>query len=314
MKKLTINVSPHIVSPIDTRFMMRGVLKALIPAVIASLIFFRWRAFGVILASVAGCVITEYIIQKTRGAEVKLDDLSAVVTGILLAMVLPPALPSWMAFLGGIFAVSLGKEIFGGLGHNIFNPALLARAFLMAAFPVALTTWSQPFTLDAITTATPLGLAKFGHVATSYTSLLVGNIGGSLGETSALALLLGLGYLLYKRIIDYRIPLAYIGTVAVFATVMYIVAPEKVVQPLFYVLAGGLLIGAAFMATDPVTSPVTAGGRWVFGAGCGLITMTIRLWGGLPEGVMYSILLMNAATPLINRATRPKRFGVIRGK
>ena len=294
--------------------MMRGVINALIPAVFASLYFFRWRAFWLILVSTAGCVTTEYLLQKLRGRQIKTGDLSAIVTGILLAMILPPSLPLWMVFLGSVFAIALGKEIFGGLGHNIFNPALLARAFLMAAFPVALTKWIQPITLDAVTTATPLALAKFEHSATSYLSLFSGNVGGSLGETSALALLLGLGYLLYRKVIDYRIPAAYIGTVIVFAGIMHIVSPGKVMPPLFYVLAGGLLIGAIFMATDPVATPVTARGRWIFGIGCGLITMTIRIWGGLPEGVMYSILFMNAFTPLINRISMPRRFGVTRGK
>ncbi|MEA3488896.1 MAG: RnfABCDGE type electron transport complex subunit D [Candidatus Omnitrophota bacterium] len=309
MEKLTLNISPHIFSPIDTRYMMKSVIKALVPAVIASLWFYKLMALGVILASLAGCLITEYLLQRLRRRKVQLGDLSAVVTGLLLAMVLPPSIPLWMAFLGGVTAIGLGKELFGGLGHNIFNPALLARAFLMAAFPVALTTWTEPVTLDTITTATPLGLAKFEHVITPYFQLFLGNVGGSLGETSALALLLGFGYLLWKNIIDYRIPVAYIGTVAVFAGVMRLVMPGQVMPPLFYLLAGGLLIGAVFMATDPATSPVTAKGRWTFGVGCGLITMVIRIWGGLPEGVMYSILCMNACTPLINGLTRPRRFG-----
>jgi len=313
MGKLTLSVSPHIFSPVDTRYMMKGVVKALIPAILASLYFFRMQALGVILSSVAGCVITEYLLQRIRRRKVRVGDYSAVVTGILLAMVLPPSIPLWMAFLGGVFAIGLAKEIFGGLGHNIFNPALLARAFLMAAFPVALTTWTNPVAMDAMTTATPLGLAKFNHVITSYPLLFWGNVGGSLGETSAVALLLGLVYLLRKKIIDYRIPVSYIGTVIVFAAVTYVIAPDRFSPPLFHVLAGGLLIGAVFMATDPVTSPVTVKGRWIFGIGCGLVTMTIRLWGGLPEGVMYSILLMNACTPLINRIARPRRFGETNG-
>ncbi|MFC1643902.1 RnfABCDGE type electron transport complex subunit D [Candidatus Omnitrophota bacterium] len=314
MEKLTINVSPHVFSPVDTRYMMKGVLKALIPAVVASLYFFRWQAAWIILSSVAGCVLTEYLLQKCRKKPVKITDFSAILTGILLALVLPPAIPLWMAFLGGVVAISLGKEIFGGLGHNIFNPALLSRAFLMAAFPVALTTWSKPIVLDTMTTATPLGLAKFGHIATPYLQLFLGDVGGSLGETSALAMLIGLAYLLYYKIIDYRIPVAYIGTVVVFSGIAYMIAPGECLPPLFHVLAGGLLIGAVFMATDPVTSPVTRKGRWIFGTGCGVVTMTIRMWGGLPEGVMYSILLMNACTPLINRLTRPRRFGAVKGK
>jgi len=312
MNKLTINVSPHVFSPMNTREMMKGVIKALIPAMAASIWFFRGRGALVILVSVVSCVLTEYILQKTRKKQVTINDYSAILTGILLAMVLPPTLPLWMVFLGGVFAISMGKVIFGGLGQNIFNPALLSRAFLMAAFPVALTTWVKPVTLDAITTATPLGLAKFENTITPYVSLFWGNIGGSLGETSAFALILGAGYLLYRKIIDYRIPAAFVGTVFVFSGLAHIIAPAQFSPPVFNIIAGGLLLGAIFMATDPVTSPVTAEGRWVFGIGCGLVTMIIRIWGGLPEGVMYSILLMNAFTPLINRFFRPKRFGGVK--
>ncbi len=314
MKKLIINASPHVASPIDTRFMMKGVIKALIPAIIASFYFFRIQAVSVIVVTVVGCVITEYLFQKWQGREVCIGDYSAVVTGLLLAMILPPAIPLWMAFLGGVFATAMGKEIFGGLGNNIFNPALLARAFLMAAFPIALTTWTTPVTLEAMTTATPLGLAKFNHVFTDSVPMFMGNIGGSLGETSAIALLIGFVYLLWKKIIDYRIPVAYAVTLLCFSGITYAISPDKFYPPVFCLFAGGFLIGAIFMATDPVTTPVTKKGRWVFGIGCGLITMTIRLWGGLPEGVMYSILFMNAFTPLINRVTRPRRYGVRNGK
>ena len=308
-KKLTINMSPHVLSPVDTRYMMKAVIKALIPALLSGLYFFRMQALGVIAGAIGGCLLTEYVIQKTRREKIRINDYSALLTGILLAMVLPPSLPLWMAFLGGVFAISLGKEIFGGLGHNIFNPALLARAFLMAAFPVALTTWIKPISLDAVTTATPLGLEKFDHIITPPAALFFGQVGGSLGETSALALILGGVYLLYKKIVDYRIPAAYIGTVILLSMITQEGAPDKFAPAMFHVLAGGLLLGAIFMATDPVTSPVTAKGRWIFGAGCGVITMIIRWWGGLPEGVMYSILLMNAVTPLINKMARPKRFG-----
>ncbi|MDD5634133.1 MAG: RnfABCDGE type electron transport complex subunit D [Candidatus Omnitrophica bacterium] len=313
MKEIKLDVSPHIYSSQDTRRMMKGVIVALVPNIFASLYFFRWKAFFVMLVAVVSCALTEYTIQRIRKKNIELSDHSFLVTALLYAMVLPPALPLWMVFLGGVFAIIFGKEIFGGLGCNIFNPALMARAFLMAAFPVALTTWAAPITLDAVTSATPLGLAKFEHVITPYTPLFIGNVAGSIGETSALALLLGFVYLLYKKIIDYRVPLAYVGTVVVFASVCYIINPVVYAPPLFHVLAGGLLIGAIFMATDPVTSPVTKKGRWVFGAGCGVLTMVIRNWGGLPEGVMYAILLMNAVTPLINRMTRPRRFGAKHG-
>jgi electron transport complex protein RnfD len=314
MKKLTITSSPHVFTSLDTREMMKGVVKALIPVVAASLFFFRWQAFWVILMSVAGCVFAEYFLQKVRRRKVAISDFSGVLSGLLLALVLPPSTPLWMAFLGGVIAVGLGKEVFGGLGHNIFNPALLSRAFLMAAFPVAMTTWVKPFTLDTITTATPLGLAKFDGTLTSYSSLFIGNVGGCIGETSALAIILGGIYLLYKKIIDYRIPLAYIATVAAFSGIMHMISPGKYSPVMFHVLAGGLLIGAVFMATDPVTSPVTKKGRWIFGVGCGLVTMIIRVWGGLPEGVMYSILFMNALTPLVDRMARPRRYGLVKGK
>ena len=309
MKKLTISVSPHISSPVGTRDLMRDVIIALIPALAVGIYFFRASAVGIIIASVAGCIFSEIFLQKIRKKPIETGNYSSLLTGLLLAAVLPPGLPLWMAFLGGVVAIGLGKEIFGGLGGNIFNPALLSRAFLMAAFPVALTTWVNPRGVDAVTTATPLALSKFEHIITSYPALFFGRVGGSLGETSALALLVGLAYLLYKKIIEYRIPVAFIGTVAIFAGVMKLLDPAGAAPPLFHVLAGGLLLGAIFMATDPVTSPVTKKGRWIFGIGCGLIAMIIRVWGGLPEGVMYSILLMNAVTPLINRVTRSKRFG-----
>jgi Na+-translocating ferredoxin:NAD+ oxidoreductase subunit D len=309
MKKLTISVSPHILSPVGTSDMMKDVIKALVPALAAGIYFFRGDAVGIIVSAVAGCLLSEIFLQKIRNRPLEIRNASSLLTGLLLAMVLPPGLPLWMAFLAGAVAVGLGKEIFGGLGSNIFNPALLARAFLMAAFPVALTTWKAPLTLDAVTTATPLGLAKFEGYITPFSELASGNVSGCIGETSGIALLAGIAYLLYRKVIDYRIPAAYAGTVIIFSGITHMVSPGTYPGPVFHVFAGGFLLGAGFMATDPVTSPVTARGRWVFGAGCGLITMTIRLWGGLPEGVMYSILLMNACTPIINRLTRPRRFG-----
>ena len=235
---------------------------------------------------------------------------SAIVTGILFAMVMPPSLPIWACILGCFVAVGLAKQLFGGLGANIFNPALLGRAFLAAAFPTFMTRWNHPISLDAVTGATPLGLVKFGHsLDINYWDLFIGNVSGSLGETSALALVIGGLYLLIKKTIDWRIPSAYIGTVFVISFVANLISPDVSVGGLFHILAGGLLIGAIFMAADPVTSPITKTGRWVFGIGCGTITMVIRLWGGLPEGVMYAILLMNALTPILNRMTRPRRYG-----
>ncbi|GBR75920.1 electron transport complex protein RnfD [Candidatus Termititenax persephonae] len=292
---------------------MRDVLIALLPAGLASLVFFGWRAVWLIGVCVGAAVLTEYLAAQFFKKKNYLNDCSAVVTGVLLAFVLPPSLPLWMAALGAVFAILLVKELFGGLGHNIFNPALGGRAFLLASFPVWLTTWTRPF--DAVTTATPLALAKSGQLldavsratvqasaagqAVNYWDLFLGNVAGSLGETSALALLLGAAYLLYRQVIDWRIPLGYLGTVALF---MFF-AHENVA---FHLLAGGLLLGAFFMATDYTTSPMTRRGKWIFAIGCGILTSVIRLWGGYPEGVCYSILIMNMFVPLLDRLDEAK--------
>lgn len=307
--KLKLSASPHLSPELNMLQMMKDVLIALMPAVAVSLYFFRLPGLVTYLVCIASCLLTEWVIKKIKGQKNTITDGSALVTGVLLAMGLPPVLPVWILFLSGVLAIGLGKEIFGGLGHNVFNPALLSRAFLMAAFPVHLTTWHQPVTLDAMTSATPLGLAQFQQVGTSSSALFLGNTAGCLGETSALALLIGGAYLFYRRTIEYRIPAGFIGSVGLIAIVTRFFNPEIYFGAVFHVLAGGLLLGALFMATDPVTTPVTKKGRWVFGIGCGTVTMVIRLWGGLPEGVMYAILLMNAFTPIINRLTKPRRFG-----
>ena len=309
--KVYISPGPHIFSRESTPRMMRDVIIALIPAIIASVYFFKSRAALLIIISVVSCVGLEALLQLLLKRKVTILDGSAVLTGILFAMVMPPSLPLWTAALGSVVAIGLGKQLFGGLGVNIFNPALLGRAFLMAAFPTYLTRWSAPLTLDTVTSATPLGLVKFEqNLNIDYLALITGNTSGSLGETSALALIIGGIYLLIRKTIDWRIPLGYGSVVILISFITNLVAPTTYAGPLFHILAGGFLIGAIFMATDPVTSPVTKKGRLIFGMGCGLITMLIRLWGGLPEGVMYSILLMNALTPLLNRATRPRRFGL----
>ena len=305
-----ISPGPHIFAKMSTPRMMIDVIVALIPAMIASVYFFRMKAVMLFSVSILACVFFETIIQILMKRKVTILDYSAVVTGILFAMNMPPSLPAWACVIGCLAAIGLAKQLFGGLGMNIFNPVLLGRAFLAAAFPALMTRWSNPITLDAATGATPLGMVKFGHdLNINYAGLFTGNVSGSLGETSALALIIGGAYLLIRKTIDWRVPLAYIGTVCAVGFITNLIAPETYTGPLFHVLAGGLLIGAIFMATDPVTSPVTKTGRWIFGAGCGLITMVIRLWGGLPEGVMYSILLMNAVTPLLNRTTRQRRYG-----
>jgi electron transport complex protein RnfD len=309
-EKYFITPGPHIFCRQSTQGTMRDVICGLAPAVMAGIYFFRTRALLVLAVSVVSCVLFEAAFEFLLRKRITLRDRSAVVTGLLFAMVVPPSLPLWACVVGCFVAIGLAKQIFGGLGSNIFNPALLGRAFLMAAFPTYMTRWSEPFTLEAVTGATPLGLAKFGHdFSAGLQNLFIGTVPGSLGETSALALLAGGAYLLVRKTIDWRIPSGYIGTVLVISFIAHITAPGTCGGPLFQLLAGGLLIGAFFMATDPVTSPVTKKGRWVFGIGCGIITMLIRFWGGLPEGVMYAILLMNALTPLLNRATRPRRYG-----
>jgi electron transport complex protein RnfD len=302
-EKLLITSSPHIKDDDTVEKIMYGVIIALIPASVMGVYYFGLHALLLIIASIAAAVVTEAVFQKFRNYPVTITDGSAVITGLLLALNLPPGLPVWMAIVGSVFAIALGKQVFGGLGHNPFNPALIGRAFLVASFPVHMTTWISP--VDGTTTATPLGLMKLQGVSTDYMSLFLGKIGGCIGETSALAILIGAAYLLYKGYIDWRIPLSYLGTVAVLTTVFG-------QDPIFHLFAGGLMLGAFFMATDMVTSPITKKGRWIFGIGAGILVVVIRLWGGYPEGVSYSILLMNGVTPLINRYTRPRVFGEVK--
>jgi Na+-translocating ferredoxin:NAD+ oxidoreductase subunit D len=277
----------------------------------------------VTLASVLGALVVE----RAWGPGGSLRDGSAAITGLLLGLTLPASFPLWMAFLGGAFAIGIGKLVFGGLGQNVFNPALIGRAFLQAAFPLAITTWPVvsgwrgPYPgnlvlplqsaagVDLVTGATPLGLMKFEHAGTALLPLLWGNVGGSLGETSAVLILLGGAYLAWKGYLDWRIPVSILATVAALSGVLYALAPTRYPSPLFMLLSGGLMLGAVYMATDMVTSPVTHAGAWIFGIGIGLLVVLIRLWGGLPEGVMYAILLMNALVPAINGATQPRVFG-----
>lgn len=300
---------PHLKSKDKTRKLMFWVIIALLPAVFASIYFFKIKAVLLIFTCIFTCIITEAILQKLRGVSVTISDLSGILTGLLLALVLPPGIPLQAAVLGSIISIFLGKQVFGGLGSNIFNPALVGRGFLALTFPALMTTWIKPFSLDAVTTATPLGLMKFEGLQENIFRLFLGNVSGSLGETSALALIIGGILLLITKSIDWRIPLGYLGTVGIFAFVMYLFNPAEYPHPYFSLLAGGLMMGAIFMATDPVTSPITKKGRWVFAFGCGIITVIIRYWGGMPEGVMYSILFMNALRPLIDRGTRPLPFG-----
>ena len=299
--ELIVTSSPHVRSQDSVKKIMWSVVIALLPAVFAAVYFFKARALSVILAAVVGAVLTEYIFQKIRNKKNTIKDGSAVVTGLLLALTLPPSIPLWTAFFGSIVAIGLGKQVFGGIGQNPFNPALVGRAFLTASYPVLMTTW----TVDGVSSATPLSQMKMEGIATDTWNLFVGQIGGSLGETSALALLLGFSYLLYKGYVNWRIPLAMVGTV-------FLGTFAFGSDPIFHLFAGGLMLGALFMATDMVSSPTTKLGRWIFGLGAGLLVVIIRLWGGYPEGVMYSILLMNTAVPLINRYTRPRSLGEVR--
>jgi electron transport complex protein RnfD len=308
---------------------MRDVLFALAPATAASLWFFGISAALVLGSSIAGAVIAEWLFAARASRGESLRDYTGVVTGLLLGLTLPPGLPLWMAFLGGFAGIALGKVIWGGLGHNLFNPALLGRAFLLATFPIAMTTWvpsmgdgefftiypgnlALPFMqaqIDGISSATPLGMMKFEQVAAPLQDLMFGKTTGSLGETSGILLLLGGLYLWLRRDLDWRIPVSILLTVMLFSAGLGLFDAERFPTPLFSVFSGGLLLGAIYMATDPVTSPVTPRGAWIFGIGVGVLVMLIRVFGGLPEGVMYAILLMNAATPLIDRYTQPTVFG-----
>lgn len=302
----TVSSSPHIRAKDTTQSIMRDVIIALLPATIAGVYFFKLQGLLVILASVLSCVAAEYIWQKATHRKVTISDLSAVVTGLLLAFNLPASVPLWLPVIGGFVAIIIGKQFFGGIGQNIVNPALLARAFLLASWPVAMTTW----TLDGATTATPLAFLK-GIEATgqapSLMNVFIGNVGGCIGETSAIAIILGAAYLFAKRIIDWRAPVTFIATTFIMTAIA-----GRSANPIYELFAGGLMLGAFFMATDYATSPITPRGRIIFGIGCGVITGLIRIFGGYPEGVSYSILVMNLFVPLIERWTVPRTFGKVK--
>ncbi len=322
---LIVSASPHLRGADTTPRIMWHVVLSLLPVIASAGYFFGISALLVIAAATLGAVATEAVLGRPG----TLADGSAAITGILLGLCLPAGMQLWMAALGGCFGIAFGKLVFGGLGQNVFNPALIGRAFLQAAFPVAITTWptagqgfwtlrgdtfALPFmtaAADAITSATPLGLMKFEAKSTATLDLLLGTTGGSLGETGALAILLGGAYLAWRGYLNWRTPVSVLLAVAVVATVLHLADPKFPDAP-FMLLSGGLMLGAVYMATDMVTSPVTNGGRWIFGAGIGVLVVVIRLWGGLPEGVMYAILLMNAMVPLINRITQPRVFGTQR--
>lgn len=310
-RKLIVSGSPHIHTGDSVKARMWGVVVALIPALAFSIYAFGLGAFVVILTSVIGCVMTEFLIQKYMlGGKMTICNGSAVITGLLLAMNLPSNLPLWIVLIGCVVAIGLGKFAFGGLGQNIFNPAILGRVFLLISFPQQMTSWPLPLVnrmnyADATTGATILGKIKMNELSPENIDLMetfIGNMGGSLGEISAIALLLGGMFLLLRGIISWHIPVSIIASVAVFSWIAGI-------NPLVSVLSGGVLLGAIFMATDYVTSPMTHKGMVLYGVMIGIITMIIRLWGAYPEGVSFAILIMNGFTPLINKYMHPRRFG-----
>jgi electron transport complex protein RnfD len=327
--RLLVQPAPLLKQRMDTPQAMRDVFYALLPATAAGLWLFGLGAWLVLLAGIAGAVMSEWLFSPPEQRRERLSDASALLTGLLLGLTLPPGLPLWIAFAGGVMSIGIGKLLFGGLGQNLFNPALVGRAFLLGTFPTPMTTWpvqhgSEPFftvyntnlalplmhvDYDGVTAATPLGLMKFEQHPTGLFDLVIGNTNGSVGETSGLLLLLGGVYLLMRRDIDWRIPTGILATAGLFALVLHLFDSTRFAGPFATIFSGGMMLGAIYMATDPVTSPLTPKGAWIFACGIGFLVVLIRVFGGLPEGVMYAILLMNAATPLIDRWSQPRLFG-----
>ncbi|CEK34643.1 RnfABCDGE type electron transport complex subunit D [Paraclostridium sordellii] len=321
--KLIVSSSPHVRSSEDTSYIMKQVIIALLPAALAGVYFFRLSAINVIFWCILGSVGFEWLYQKISKKESTIGDFSAVVTGLLLAFNVPASLPWWMCLAGSAFAIIVVKMVFGGIGNNFVNPALAARAFLLASFPVAMTSWTQTGVnwvsqgnIDVVTTATPLSFLKAGPQGievingngTSLFDMFIGNIGGCIGETSAILLILGGVYLMYKGIINYVIPVFYIGTVAI---LMFLLGGFNFEFVIYQMAAGGLMLGAFFMLTDYTTSPMTKKGQIIYAVVAGVITTVIRLYGGYPEGVSYSILFVNVMTPLIDKYTKTKVFGEV---
>ena len=315
-RKLIVSPTPHIHSGDSVEKKMYGVLIALIPAFIVSLVYFGLGALIVTLTSIVSCVAFEYLITrillKQKGT---VGDGSAILTGLLLAFNLPSNLPLWIIVMGALMAIGVGKMAFGGLGRNIFNPALVGRVYLLISFPAQMTTWPVPGFfpldyLDATTGATTLNMLKnhFGQIP-GLPDLLLGRQGGSLGEVSAIALTLGLLFMLFRKIVSWHIPVVTVATVFIFTGIMHWIDPAIYASPVVHVLSGGLFLGAFFMATDYVTSPLTKKGMLIYAFGIGVITSVIRLWGVYPEGISFAILIMNGFTPLINLYVKPKRFG-----
>lgn len=339
-----LRTAPHIHGAAPVPVIMRNVVYALLPICAFAVYQFGLSALAILLASTAACVLTEHAVCRFSGKPTTVNDWSAVITGILLALTLPPGLPLWMTVLGGIFAILAGKLVLGGLGYNLFNPALVGRAFLQAAFPVAITTWtpgqalhrftefvpstfafpflkapsvaewSRQVAVDGFTGATPLALQKFDHVSTDITRLFFGMTAGSAGETSALLILLCGAYLVARKMMNWRISAAMLASAFVTGGLFYLANPGRFPNPFFILFSGGLMLGAVFMATDMVASPVTPLGVWIYGAVMGVLTVLIRLLGGLPEGVMYAILIGNALSPHIDNFTQPRIYGARKEK
>lgn len=325
MNKLLVSPSPHVHAPVSTKSLMRDVVIALLPAVIVSVVFYGLGEIVVLATSVISCVLIEYLITRFLLKKPStICDYSAAVTGILLALNLPYTTPWWVVFIGALFAIGVVKMTFGGLGQNIFNPAIAGRVFLLVSFPSYMTNWQMPqglFGLDAVTGSTPLGMITEGLAkglpvpeimsanGLSYSQMLFANLGGSVGEISALALLAGFVYLLVRRVIKPHITLSIWGTVAAVSLIFWLINPDRFTDPVFNLLTGGMILGSCFMATDYVTSPMTVKGGIVYGIGIGFITLMIRYFGSYPEGMSFAILIMNSVVPLINMWFHQKKYG-----
>ncbi len=327
MKKLLVSPAPHIHGKESTRGLMRDVIIALAPSLLVSIYFFGFSAIKLAFVGAITCVLVEYAIQKyIIKTKPSVKDYSAALTGLLLALNLPPNSPWWIVFIGSLVAIGIAKMSFGGLGQNLFNPALVGRVFLLVSFPVIMTDWTTPASwfregIDSSTGATALSIVKeglskgmtmdeiFAQNDFSYAQMLFSKIGGSVGEVSAFALLLGLAYLLLRRVIRPHIPLSILGSVVIFSGIFWLIKPEQFPDPVFTILTGGILMGAIFMATDYVTSPMTSKGMIIYGVGIGIITVLIRFFGAYPEGISFAILIMNATVPLLNNYFKPERFG-----
>ena len=327
-KLLVVSPSPHVHSGESTPRLMYNVVIALIPALAVTLFYFGLGALIVTSISIVSCVVFEFLIQKyLLKVKPSISDGSALVTGLILAFNLPSNLPWWIVVIGALFAIGVGKMTFGGLGRNPFNPAIAGRVFLLISFPVQMTSWPLPIEsrmnyIDAVTGATPLAVVKEGlskgdlmssiaDQIPTHMQLFMGTMGGSLGEIAAFALLIGFAWLLFTKVITWHIPVSIFTTIAVFTGILWLINPEGNADPLFHLLTGGVMLGAIFMATDYVTSPMHPKGMWIFGIGIGLITVIIRVWGAYPEGISFAILIMNAFVPLINRYVKPSRFGEV---